>query len=980
MLQKALIPIDLSGGLDTKTDQKLVLPSSLVELENGIFTKGSVITKRNGYDSLSLSILGSTSISSASQIGTFKDELFTLAASTLYSYTPNKEAWINKGSFKPVGTTLKNVIRNTYTQTEPDVAIYEGVALFAWNDSSNGIRASLIDLDSGVSIFSDVLVDATATKCRCVTIDNELFVIYLDGANFLGRRVNPLNETALNSAFTIASDADTTDKFFDIVPIGTRAVWAYQNNGGDVTVGYLRSDEVVGSPLYGLPSPVDVTLQAENALTVYVNADADRIYIATDDTTNGLRVTELFIDLTENLAPTVIDATVSPVCKNVVMREDSAGVIQFYYQYAAASTQNHYVEFNTLTLPSTVGTPAVFKRGCGLASRVFQYDDVNYMVLAVSTTLQSTYFVVDEDGTIISKHLPSIGGGLRTAGIVSNVGNPATGQYLFANLIKHKLTALNDGVFTVTGVSRSLIDFVNTDFRAKELGNNLHITGGFLAMYDGQNIVEHGFHFYPENTTTTPATSGGSMADGTYSYSVVYQWTDYKGNVHYSSPGVAVSAVVSGGGGSGKVTLTIPTYRMTNKENVICEVYRTEASGTIYYRVGTVANSTTADTASYVDTTVDASIISLQLLYTTGGILDNIAPPACSVIGTFRNRVFVVSNEDKQTLFYSKGRIKNEAAEFSDALYLTVDQAKEITGLIELDEKFIIFEENKIFFITGEGPTATGDQNSFSEPQLITADAGCSNTDSLVLTPAGVMFQSNKGIYLLDRSLQAFYIGAMVEAYNDKTITSAVLLADKNQVRFTTSDQLALVYDYFFKKWSVFTNHAGLGAVNWLNTYVYLRSDGEVWQEDESSYLDKNKSISMKLVTAWIKLNGIQGLQRIWRASILGDYKSAHTLQVQIGYDFQQYYNEQHDFDFATSTGLETFGDDTPYGDGAYGGDSDGVFQFRVHLAKQKCQAIRFLFKDQMSDTTGQSYSLSNLQLEAGLKKGNIKKSATMSV
>ena len=38
-LQKTTIPILLTDGLDQKTDEKLVLPSKLLELENGVFTK-----------------------------------------------------------------------------------------------------------------------------------------------------------------------------------------------------------------------------------------------------------------------------------------------------------------------------------------------------------------------------------------------------------------------------------------------------------------------------------------------------------------------------------------------------------------------------------------------------------------------------------------------------------------------------------------------------------------------------------------------------------------------------------------------------------------------------------------------------------------------------------------------------------------------------------------------------------------------------
>jgi len=52
-----------------------------------------------------------------------------------------------------------------------------------------------------------------------------------------------------------------------------------------------------------------------------------------------------------------------------------------------------------------------------------------------------------------------------------------------------------------------------------------------------------------------------------------------------------------------------------------------------------------------------------------------------------------------------------------------------------------------------------------TEPSLIPTDTGTINPRSIVLTPMGIMYQSEKGIYLLDRSLQVSYIGADVEAY-----------------------------------------------------------------------------------------------------------------------------------------------------------------------------------------------------------------------
>lgn len=197
---------------------------------------------------------------------------------------------------------------------------------------------------------------------------------------------------------------------------------------------------------------------------------------------------------------------------------------------------------------------------------------------------------------------------------------------------------------------------------------------------------------------------------------------------------------------------------------------------------------------------------------------------------------------------------------------------------------------------------------------------------------------SNKGIYLLDRGLSTHYIGAPVEAYNSLTVTSAILIQDENQVRFTASDGVALVYDYFVNKWSTFTNHQANGAVTWLEdgSYVYLRTSGGLCYQQSSNFDDVGAAIQMKIVTAWIKPASIQGFQRVRRAVVLGDFKSNHTLQSRVAYNFRQYYNEEHQFNFIDDLGVDEYGDENPYGSELYGagtdGHADGVYQFRFHL------------------------------------------------
>ena len=246
--------------------------------------------------------------------------------------------------------------------------------------------------------------------------------------------------------------------------------------------------------------------------------------------------------------------------------------------------------------------------------------------------------------------------------------------------------------------------------------------------------------------------------------------------------------------------------------------------------------------------------------------------------------------------------------------------------------------------------------------------------------PLGLMFQSNKGIYLLNRSLETVYIGAEVEAYNGLTITSAELIQNENQIRYLTSDGRCLVYDYFYGKWATWTNHQGQGATIWQGgggDYVYLRSDGRIFQQSATSYKDDNDPVEMSLTTSWVKTNGIQGFQRIRRALILGDFKSTHTLQLEIGHDYQNYFNELHKFDYMTDLEVIEYGDSTPYGlEGYFGtssGVADGVYQFRAHCKKQKCQSIRFRISDTEEANPGQAYSISSLMLEVGIRSNSMK-------
>lgn len=997
-LEKVLVPVDLTGGLDTKGDP--FLTSGLLEVSNGTYTIGSRITKRKGYTEIERKPFGGGSTLSFDGITDFQEELLAFGGSRLYSYSSGQRLWSDRGGYVNVSTAQDDVVRQNKDVVNSDSVEAAGLILYAWEQqdtagTSEGIYYSVFDAESNSSLASRVLVSATGTLPRCIQLGNKLALLYVEtssGSILTITIIDSGDPATLQTPTALATDINASTNLFDARAYNTNpggyAVIAYDTTTANtIKVAYLTNEGTIGTAATGYANAYTFTATAVNLLSLAVDnrtttthAATGQIFVAHAENTSGspgLRITRLNESLTSDNTH-VVESTSTEV-DNCEMIVDDDGLLQIVYSFHAAATYNHRLRKNTFTVSSsTMGSASALRRSLGMVSRLFIYDGVVYLMAVHDSTLQPTYFVLDTTGLIVAKAAPGTAGELPESNLMASVIEKSSGIFQIATQIRTRLESRDNDLYSLKGLARFTFDFTNpTQFENAELGGNLHIAGGIVQMYDSSNVVEHGFHVYPENVTGVVSGSGGGSTSGTFSWRVIYVWTDEHGQIHRSAPSVALSKTLSS---NNYVTLTIPTLRLTAKTNVLIEVYRTTDAGTLYYKVGSVANNQSADSVTFIDGNASSGVawisatnlVAKQSLYTNGGIVENIPAPPTNVLVPFGQRLWAVSSEDPTKIIYSKRRQPKSAVEFTDVFQVLIPQAREITGLAELDEKLIIFERDAIYYITGAGPTDTGDQNDISVPRLITGDVGCSNTSSIVLMPLGLMFQSAKGIYLLNRSLETVYIGAPVEDYNSLTVTSAELIDDENQIRFLTSDGACLVYDYYFGKWSTFSNHSGSAAVIWKanNKYIYLRTDGRLF-EQSSAYVDGNAPYSMSITTGHIKMNGVQGLQRVRRAFVLGSFGSDHIMRVRVGYDYQNYFNEEHTFDFMSALNVQEFGDEDPYGSTVYGGESDGVYQFRMHLAKQKCQSVRFKIEDVQS--IGESYSISSLMLESGMKSSGAK-------
>jgi hypothetical protein len=517
-------------------------------------------------------------------------------------------------------------------------------------------------------------------------------------------------------------------------------------------------------------------------------------------------------------------------------------------------------------------------------------------------------------------------------------------------------------------------------------------------MYDGVKPVEHGFHVWPEDiaVTTDGGGGGGHIDVSTYYYQVTYEWTDGQGNIHRSTPSIPTKIAVSAG--SSTNTINVPTLRLTYKitpNKVRIVIYRWSTANPVYYQVSSVASPTfndpSSDSISVTDTLADASIIGNQILYTTGGVVEDTAAPACTDTALFKSRLMLLDAEDPNVIWYSKQVLSGTPVEMSDLFTLYVAptlSAQGSTGpskcISALDDKLIVFKANAIYYITGNGPDNTGANNDFSDPVFITSTVGCSNPQSIVFQPNGLMFQSDKGIWLLGRDLSTQYIGAPVENLTQTaTVQSSVNVPGTNQVRFTMSSGITLCYDYYYNQWSTFTNVPAVSSTLYQGLHTYLNTGSyttggvttyynQIYQETPGAYLDGTNPVLMSFTTGWMNLAGLQGFERFYQMYMLGNTLSPFKLNVGLAYNYNPAI--QQTVTVTPETISPAFGlQSGPFGTGVFGGNPP-VFKARVFPSTQKVDAFQItvneLFDSSYGTIAGAGLTLSGLNLVVGAKKG----------
>lgn len=998
-LAEAQILVQFRGGIETKQDRKGVLPGKLLALDNAVFDKAISLVKRNGYEDLGALVLGSPSpLPQPLALGRRQDELLAFTGTDAYSFVDDASAWIKAADVQSVICDHEPVAKTGSDQTLADMAVLNGVAVYAWEDSRGGVWYSVHDDRTMRSLVPPTQVSAEASRPRVHAVGSFVHVYWVRAlANEIHVwRIDPTNPTAAPLETILITNVSGSLPLYDVDTDDAKAVIAWRNTDTQIGVGYVHQSGAIGGAGLGLPVPVAVAADPGACLAVALDKTVTpdtsrRVALAWSQAVIAQYVTLDYSLATEYAVRTYGPGLATNITAVFLEAVGATGFREIWIVQEGAFT----VSTDSIVSVKTNADPAGFallefniQRGTVLGGEAFLDDGDAYVITQHDSTLYKTYYCQRvRDDLVVARFLPGLAGGTLTKAHLPSVSNSAARAVRFAAIYVTDVESANADVFTEKGIRRVSFDFDSPDaFRSAQLGKTMYIAGGFVQAYDGQRVTEAGFHYGPDDLpvpTLGAPTSGAGLADGTYGYVAVYENTLANGEVERGPRSPAVLVTVTGG--PRRVTVTIPTYRFATKPGARIGVYRSQnGDASIFSRAssfdpstvgdvnGYVANDPDVDSVTFVDEMDDATLEEQEPLYTNGGIVPNDPTGAARLIAGGKNRIFFVDSSEAMRVYHTQELDGVFAAELSPFLSIDVDPfGGDINGLIVMDDILIVFKETAIFSISGSGPLANPDVGGgFSQPEIVTSDVGCISPDSLVYTPLGVAFQSQKGIYLLGRDRSVTYIGAPVEAYNAQTVVAATLIEDKTQIRFLTDSGRTLLYDYLFEQWSTFTNHEGRDAAVVDGEYFYLRNDGRVVTETPAVYRDSNSQIRMGLETAWLKLAGhLQGWQFLWWVTVVGEWKSDHKLRIFTAFDYEDgWTGPPIEVDPLEARAVTPYGSGA-YGSGPYGGVNDTRYQFQIHVG-QECEAVRFRFEDvEPTGQFGASFELTELILTGGVQR-----------
>ncbi len=614
---------------------------------------------------------------------------------------------------------------------------------------------------------------------------------------------------------------------------------------------------------------------------------------------------------------------VSPRISTVSIRDDGSALL-FNSEWAGSADQVPITSWATGTGGGVVGS-VQRKRRPWIISDAWRENARHYVWvkdLTRATPVSSAILLEvdgeqDEDTTlayVAATELPGAQGNHVTEILPSSVSSDGT-RMRTAIAGRYVPTENRIGAYEMSARFDHKGRYQNVMF-----GGSCYMAGGAILQYDGVRAFENGF---PQAPVLDGQAVGGSAAwgsTGTVTYVALYESVDAGAERHRSFLGPPLQVEIATATDEVELffehctlsrrfwgpnaviedpRVVVTIYRsISPNSDVLHRIFRFESTPAACINDPTIlTNGTLTDTGQ--------NITANEPLYTLGGNLENsMAIGGATSLVVHGERLWAAGGSELDVIRISKQFVTGEPAQFALGLELRIP-GEEIVGMESLNTTLVAFGKRRIYKIVGDGPNDTGDPSTgWWTVATIDTDVGCSDPRSIVNFPGGIIFRSDRGFYMLGLDMVPEFIGADADilgrTYTD--IRSAEVVANKQQVRFycarpeesraQTGDTVAIVFDYFEKKWLqwVYT-HVGTVAdsiyVNGQHHHVTETANWYSEPEDPEDpvYWDAQNWYGARVKTGNNIFSSLHGQKKLGRFMLQGSLVGEHNLLVRFWKD-----------------------------------------------------------------------------------------------
>jgi len=960
--------VAFTAGLGTDTDSRLRAPERLDIARNVCMPELGTIAKRYGFSQLTNLIAGGGGATIGDNgpirsLGATTRELLAVGHRQLFAYVPKLGGWVDRGHVSPCIGNTQEVFRAAvqYEQADGDRSgsyiLQAAIRREDWGDASSRRSIEMRGKDTdGNTTFAPAVVERTevgaagsypfAVKVAAHGSGHVICWAHATSAQITATGPATLSRydydagtpytapAAVGADITTNMKARSNTRMFDVIEYST----------GGYVVAYIdyTTQNVV---LHRYTADHTLSYSASLAGTYYAvalsEANNGDVYVLTAEINiEGSDLVELWHRTNQMVAvwgPEVMGTLgVSEYADNLGVAEgtNTAGGIRaqcvWNVRQTGASCNTHSRSRDPAGTSPDTGLTTYNLIPC---SRPFWYRNRAYVHAGTWTKVANdgigfeSHMLLDlncETGrtseTVAMAALWGVGAapGLTTGyalGSNNNVWVMDDGitYRMMCPFLAEAIKAASTGALTNCDI-RHAYDDVGLEFDAPVSVAPIHrgcaiIGGGYVGWYDGAATFELGFAKPPMIYSLTQA--AGTVPNGTYTYSNLYAQVDFAGVLHRSLPSPGTEEVF---GGTAKdvamVAQSLPGSRRPAAD-MTCEWYRSGLDAIprrINRSAENIPNSFSAATLQALTDNRPVADLYVQR-YTTGGILEAVAPEGARVVHVARERLWAGGFFRGDRIQYSKLVVPSSygettiAPELFETLSRISGNGEQIVAITSLDSATVIFTSSSIYLVSGYGPEATGRGDDTSRLTRVSSDTGCTEFRSVVCGPDGIYFQTSRGIYMLDRSFSVTPIGEPVRPLLDSypVVTSAVLVSSQRQVRFTVvnsaggaTDGRILVYDYRAGAWFEWHIQYRTGGTpptatvvptggGLANSVYYIIHDDQPYFEDSSTYFDDVSIwVESRIKTGVIQPAGPLQWMGVYQITVMAEYKDAHQFHLAI--------------------------------------------------------------------------------------------------